>query len=344
MNGNFNIYQLIILFFVAIILVKCGKEPQPPDAEIFKVYDNTLMPGFDIGISDSDSCSQHNWLTEKKGYFEMNYPAGLDWGCVYIVTGLVPFDSTVYEDFSNYRGFSVDLRGESGGEYVGISIEDYGSKSSNVARVSNLFTDWHTYQFSLESFPEIDLKRLRVITKFLFFSNESQTIDFRNLRFYTSELPDTNEYEYYIVFGNNLMNGYSVGCNSSDSLKDWIEDKYAYWEMDFPPDQLWATLFLSKNEPEDFSMFEAVSFEIKGKNGGEKVHVGINDILGEDPGGRSFVQWTVSNNWEEVNIPLSWFKGVNLNNIYIPVQFVIFNTEGQTIYFRNVRYIYRNKP
>jgi len=118
MNSSVNTCQLIILYSIAIIFMKCGKEPQPPDDEIFKVYDNALMPGFDIGISDSDSCGQHNWLTEKKGYFEMKYPADLDWGCVYIVTGLVPFDSTVYEDFSNYKGFSVDLRGESGGEWL----------------------------------------------------------------------------------------------------------------------------------------------------------------------------------------------------------------------------------
>jgi hypothetical protein len=136
------------------------------------------------------------------------------------------------------------------------------------------------------------------------------------------------------------MSQFVIGCNSADSLKNWIIDKGMYWEMDFPQDQLWATLFLSSNNPKDFSMFDAMSFEIKGKNGGEKVHVGINDTLGEDPSGRSFIQWTINRNWEQVRIPLSWIKGINLSGIYIPIQFVIFNTEGQTIYFKNVKYIF----
>lgn len=315
--------------------MQCNKDPYPPVSEPLNVYQNTLMSGFDIGIDDSKQ--NRGWLSLKEGYYELKYPADLDWGCVFIVTGLVPLDS-VCEDFSNYKGFTVDLRGTNKGNSIGISIEGCGRKSSYEAVIADLNSSWQTYKFSFKSFPDINISRLRTVLKIRFTGKDSVTTDFRNLRFYSTYTPDTNTYEYYLIQDNNLMNHDSMGCNTIDSIHEWIHNDGQDWALSFPPDQLWATAFLKNTDGVDLSGYGSLIFNIKGEEGGEVVQIGINDTIGEDPSGRSFVQWTISRNWEQVDVPLKWFKDVNMSRIYIPFQIVIFNTTDQIVHFKNIRF------
>jgi hypothetical protein len=337
MEISLKLYLHLFVIFITIFM-GCGKEPHVPDVEIFDIYNKNLMPGFDIGIDDSQK--QRDWLIDRVSFFEMKYPNNLDWGCVFIVTGAVPFDSSVYEDFSYYKSFSIDLKGDKGGEYLGVSLEENAFSSRYIAKISSLSTSWRTCSFSLKNFADLNLSKLRVVTKFLLLGNESQTIYFKNIKFNSFELPDSNEYEFPIVSGNIVMNTYSIGCNTSDSLTSWIKDEGEDWVMNFPLDQLWATVFISVTRSVDMSKFKSINLEMKGKLGGETLDIGINDKLGEDPSSASSIRWTLSNKWEKINLPLDFFKSVDLKNIYIPIQFVVYNTIGQTIYFRNISLVF----
>ena len=331
-----RIFLKLLLIGGLILYSHCKYPPSYPEGEEFPIYVQTLMQGFDIGVDDSKQ--RRNWLIDMGGFMRLEYPGDLEWGCVFIVVAMVPF-TDLSEDFSKYKSFSIELRGKHGGEEVGITIEDNEKQSYWTEFISKLGTDWKTYEISLDKFLDVDLRNLRVVFKIKVSGHEPQTIDFRNLKYSTIPV-DSMSKTYYIVKDAEILCGCDIGCNTSSGLTDWIIREDSCWKVAFPPNQLWATIFILCDPPLNLSYYNFLSLEIKGDVGGEKISIAVNDTIGEDLDQISSISWNFPSEWKEQSFSLSHFKQVDWSKIYIPIQFINRDSQPKTIYFKNIKYIH----
>lgn len=325
----------MLLFIFCALFIFCDLRPvNPPESPEFPIYDGVLRAGFDLGVEDSQK--QRKWLHDMGGYLRMAYPSGLEWGAVFITAAALPYDN-IYEDFSNFQSLSVDLRGQTGDEFLSISIEDVENGSHFSECITGLTTDWQTFEFSLDRFSDINLKKLRAVIKFTFFGSQTHIVDFKNVKYWTKTV-NYSARDFPILTCCGVAPGCEIGCNSSDSLKNWISYQYGVLKMLFPSGQSWATAFVVCKSPLNLSKYDSLCMEIKGEIGGEIVHIGINDTLGEDIDIGKFIKWKVTTDWKKVAFPLLWLRNVNLAKIYLPVQYASFELKAQIIYVRNVKY------
>jgi len=122
-----------------------------------------------------------------EGAMKMAYPPGQSWGAVFITVGQPKDPPRPWKDYSSFRAISVDLRGEIGGESVEVGIKDSSDPddgSETKILVPQLSTGWQTYEFPLSSFDTADLEKLYVVTEFVFAGPTSQTVYFRNVRYF----------------------------------------------------------------------------------------------------------------------------------------------------------------
>lgn len=335
---NINRIFLKLLLIGGLILCShCKSPPSYPKGEEFPIYVQTLMQGFDIGVDDSKQ--KRDWLLDLGGFMRLEYPGDLEWGCVFIVVAMVPF-TDLSEDFSKYKSFSIDLKGIRGGEEVGITLEDSKKQSNWTEFISDLDTDWKTYEISLEKFLDVDLRNLRVIFKIKLIGHEPQTIDFRNLKYSTIPVDNIPPKTYYILKEDQIICDCDIGCNTSSGLTDWIFIEDSSWKVAFPPNQDWATVFILCDPPLNLSYYNLLSLEFKSEFGNEKISIAVNDTIGEDPTQISSILWNFPSEWKEETFRLFHFKQVDLTKIYIPIQFINRQSQAKTIYFKNVKYIH----
>ncbi|GAB5526315.1 MAG: hypothetical protein Roseis2KO_41870 [Roseivirga sp.] len=88
----------------------------------------------------------------------------------------------------------------------------------------------------------------------------------------------------------------------------------------------------------DFSSYDTLRLELKGKLGGEKVQISIKDETNPTDGSESKVPLTLTNEWKVYNIPLSKFEGTNLKKLFMPAA-IIFQGEPVTASVKNIEYI-----
>jgi hypothetical protein len=328
---------LLVVFLTALAC----QNPAAPDGEEFVVYAGSLMSGFDTGVEDSRQ--DRNWLTDRGGFFQMNYPgyeASNGYGSVFIVVGTVPLEM-VSENFGYFNSLSVDLKGELGGEDVMITIEEKEKPSSIFKYLYGLSTEWQTFNISLSEFSDIDLTKLHTVIKFSFFGHCKQTVYFRNIKFHKKTLQPETTTEYSIYMGYMLAPGYSIGINTGpDSLKYWLFDECGSMKMVYPAHQEWGVIFIYNNEFQNFSGYDTLSVELKSENGREVVYVEILDTICTAP---TIIDYPipVTNSWTEYKIPLNFFQqnGIDLMKLRIVINFFFLGTESKTIHFRNIKYL-----
>jgi exo-beta-1,3-glucanase (GH17 family) len=162
-----------------------GAAPHPTRGSRIILDDRGLAAFYDIGVDTSGN--RHDWLTRtSSGAMRMAYPAGQDWGAVFITVGEPVEPPRPYRDFSAFRAVRVDLRGMNGGESLDIGLkdaEDADDGTEDKRAVTNLTTDWRTYEFDLDSFDGLQLERLYVVLEFVFEGAGAQTVEFRNVVF-----------------------------------------------------------------------------------------------------------------------------------------------------------------
>ena len=85
-----------------------------------------------------------------------------------------------------YKTLSLDLRGKEGGEDIWIGLKDKydpDDGSETKVLVSDLATDWQTFEFPLQGFSA-NLRQLYVVTEFVFEpGTPPETVDFRNIQY-----------------------------------------------------------------------------------------------------------------------------------------------------------------
>lgn len=143
----------------------------------------SLEPGYDMGVDSSGGLT--DWVTVSGKEICMAYPSGQAWGAVFITIGKPTNPPRPSQDLSEYKKLSIELRGADGGESILVGIKDNtqpNDGSETKYHVTNLTTGWTTVEIPLMEFTGADLKRLYVVTEFVF-ENISETVCVRNIRY-----------------------------------------------------------------------------------------------------------------------------------------------------------------
>lgn len=140
---------------------------------------------------------------------------------------------------------------------------------------------------------------------------------------------------------------YDIGVDSSGQRRDWLEMTEGAMKMAYPAGQSWGAIFITVGPPadpprpwKDFSPFRTLSVELRGKNGGESVEVGIKDSSDPDDGSETkMLVPQLSTGWQTYEFPLSSFDTADLEKLYVVTEFVFAGPTPQTVYFGNVKYL-----
>lgn len=143
-----------------------------------------LTDGYDMGVNTSEG--RTDWVTDHGGFMRMSYPAGQDWGAVFITVGPPTDRDRPGKVLSMYRTLSMEMRGAVGGEVVWIGLKDNTDPDDGSERKlkRTLSAQWSHHDFDLRGFDTADLDRLYVVTEFVFESGTpAEVVDFRNIRY-----------------------------------------------------------------------------------------------------------------------------------------------------------------
>ncbi len=173
-----SLHILIVICSAALLL------PGTTYADTKKIMIGAkLAHGYGLGVDSSDA--QRDWLYNEGDHFRMAYPSGQSWGAVFVTIGDPTNPPRPFQDFSVYKTLLIDMKGGAGGETVSIGIKtntqpDNGAETKIRQQLTN---DWQTYRFPLQQFKGADLKRLYVVTEFVFEGSSPRTVLFRNIAF-----------------------------------------------------------------------------------------------------------------------------------------------------------------
>jgi hypothetical protein len=148
-----------------------------------------------------------------------------------------------------------------------------------------------------------------------------------------------------VFWGDTLASGYGMGVNTSGGLTSWVTVTNGEICMAYPSGQSWGTVFITVGNPtqpprpgKDLSAYHQLSLELRGQAGGESVSIGIKDNKHPDNGTETKVPVSgLTTNWQTFAFPLSRFKGADLHNLYVVIEFVFAGIPA-TVCARNIQY------
>lgn len=149
-----------------------------------------------------------------------------------------------------------------------------------------------------------------------------------------------------IFVDGSLSSGFDIGVDSSGNLHHWLYKNDGYMKMVYPSFQSWGTVFITVGKPVqpprpyiDLSNYSTLCVDLKGKEGGESVAIGIKDNMDPDDGRETKIVVTnLSTSWETYIFQLSRFYTADLAKIYVVIEFVFEGSQGQTVYFNNITF------
>lgn len=151
----------------------------------FNVAVGGLEPGFDLGIDTSGQ--QRHWLTVKEGVFTLNYPAGQQWGTMFITAckSVPPGQRQFSRDLGTYHSLMFDMRSMTDGQCVKVGIKDWKQPDNGSEQTVDecLTTQWATYTRPLNVFSGADLTHLYVVFEVVFAGPSGVTVEIRNVRY-----------------------------------------------------------------------------------------------------------------------------------------------------------------
>jgi hypothetical protein len=142
-----------------------------------------LGSGLNMGVNTSGG--RTDWVKASGNEMCMSYPSGQSWGAVFITMGKPTQPPRPSKDFSAYRKIVLELKGAKGGEAVLVGLKDnQDPDDGSEAKIRlNLTKDWGNYEIKLaENFHTADLKKLYVVTEFVF-ESQAQTVCVRKIQF-----------------------------------------------------------------------------------------------------------------------------------------------------------------
>jgi hypothetical protein len=165
----------------------------------------------------------------------------------------------------------------------------------------------------------------------------------------TAVPPTTASIKSQIIYkGTTLTQGYDMGVDTSDGLRNWVVDMHDSICMNYPGNQGWGAVFITfgKSVPfdqrpgQDLSAYKTLSMELKGEKGGEYLSIGLKDKSDKDDGSERKYNVKITNAWEVYTFPLSDFDTADLAQLYVVTEFVFEpDTPAENICFRNIEYL-----
>jgi hypothetical protein len=155
--------------------------------EIFPVLVGTSpRHGFGFGV-DSEN-KKREWVQNQCDSLKMMFPAGEDWGVVYVHVGDSPM-LRGWRDSIDLRAFptlAFDLKGESGSETVRVSIKDDTDPDSGVEEkiLLKATANWMRCRIPVSKISTADPARVYVPIEFVFDGEDGpQTVSVRNVHY-----------------------------------------------------------------------------------------------------------------------------------------------------------------
>jgi exo-beta-1,3-glucanase (GH17 family) len=168
---------------IRFVSVEPSQNVIPP----FHVYSSELLrSGLNMGVDSSGHL--YNWVQNLKGQMKAGYPAGQQWGVIFITVGNpAARGSRKSMDLSKYRYLSVEMRSEMNDQTVLIGLKDKNQLDNGLETVlpANLSSEWKTYSFELNKFRWADLTQIYIPIEFVFQGNNAakEPIYFRNIQY-----------------------------------------------------------------------------------------------------------------------------------------------------------------
>jgi len=303
-----------------------------------------LETPFNLGIDTS--AHRRHWLTASPGVLRMAYPAGQQWGAMFITVGKPARPGHRRSiDLSQYRSFSVDLRAAADGQRVWLGIKDR-SQPDNGGELTieeTLTTNWTTVKLPLSLFANVDRHHLYIVLEAVFQGSAAETVEMSNLRYSPAKVPApvfgpapmpfavyTDGYD---PANHYVPSGYMGDTRAITMNQTWtrqphdgttcIQVKYrgpvphghgwagVYWQN---PAHNWGTV----PGPAGYNLSHAIrlTFWVRGTTGHERIQFLVGGITGKHgdslrPGVKTRVL-TLSRSWRQVTITLA---GQNLTHI-----------------------------
>ena len=163
-------------------LEKCCSPPPPASGDIF--VSGNFAKGLSVGMNTAGG--ETGWAIRQEDCFRLEYPGGHKWGTWFITVGTPSLDKKKRQslDFSRYATLSLELKGKKGTAVV-VALKDVdddgtGNEPRHTVRLRS--DEWEIHDLDLQNFRSADLRRLNVVTSFVF-GAAPQTFSVRNIRF-----------------------------------------------------------------------------------------------------------------------------------------------------------------
>jgi hypothetical protein len=153
-----------------------------------------------------------------------------------------------------------------------------------------------------------------------------------------------------VLVGPKLSAGFDMGVNSSEGRHDWLEKNVdeGYFKMAYPSGQSWGAVFITVGKPtvpprpsRDFSGYQTLSIEMKAEPGTKVIDVGIKANTQPDDGTETKIPAKLTSEWKTFEFPLKKFEGADPRILYVVAEFVFADSNAQTVYVRNIKYLAR---
>jgi len=329
-----------------------------------------LETPFHLGLDTNQH--QRHWATFKPGALTLAYPAGQQWGAMFITAGPpAPRGKRHSINLSHYHSLSVQLRAKTKGQRVRLGIKDRSQpdNGSEITIEETLTTHWSTVALPLSLFANVDLRHLYIVFEVVFQGSAPETIDLRDVRYDTARVPGP-------VFPPATM-PFSVYTNGGDPGNHYVPsgfmgDAHAvtidqYWTRHahhgktcirvayrgaVPDGKGWAGVYWQSPAnnwgkvpgPAGYDLRRAtrLTFWVRGKEGSERIQFLVGGITGKygdslQPAAKTPVL-TLSTTWQRVTIALA---GDNLTHIIGGFGWVANTQEdphGATFYLDDITY------
>lgn len=151
-----------------------------------------------------------------------------------------------------------------------------------------------------------------------------------------------------VLAGAKLGSGFDVGVNTSEGRHDWlsVNREERHWKLAYPSGQYWGAVFITVGKPtapprpgRDFSGYEALSIEMKAGTDTNTISIGIKSSTQPDDGSEKKMSFKVVPEWKTYKFPLTRFEGTDLRNLYVVAEFLFEDSNAQTVYVRNIKYL-----
>lgn len=329
-----------------------------------------LETPFNLGIDTS--AHRRHWLTASPGVLRMAYPAGQQWGAMFITVGKPARTGHRRSiDLSHYRSFSVDLRAAADGQRVWLGIKDR-SQPDNGGELTieeTLTTHWTTVKLPLPLFANVSRRHLYVVLEVVFQGSAAETVEMANLRYSPAKVPApvfvpaTMPFAVYTdgydPANHYVPSGYTGDTRAITMNQTWtrhphdgttcIQVKYrgplprgrgwagVYWQN---PAHNWGTV----PRPAGYNLSHAtrLTFWVRGQTGHERIQFLVGGITGKNGDSlRPAVKTRVlalSTSWRQITITL---PGKNLTYIIGGFGWVANtrqNPHGATFYLDDITY------